>query len=326
MEDEVGSHTMITTKTDVDRRLLVQPAFPRRRQKKSRLQAPRRRVGILMAAPAFLLVAATMIIPIGQAIYYSFTDWDGTSSQWVGLRNYQSLLHDPTTGQIVGHNALLLLSIPFGMVTSLAAAFVLNEMSRGKNVVRSIILLPVALSWVVVGLVGRAAFAPNGVLNQLLSGLGLQGLEQDWLGNVHTAFPAVIITFNCAVWGLNTVIFLTGLATLDRDSVLAARLDGANTRQVLWHVVVPDMRRFIVFDFLITVVMAFTGLFGLIYVMTAGGPGYATTTLEFAVYQNAFAVGNFGLGAALGFVLFGAVVVSLIAAGVLGRLGSRVRR
>jgi multiple sugar transport system permease protein len=267
-----------------------------------------------------------MIIPIGQAIYYSFTNWDGSSSQWVGLRNYQSLLQDPTTGQVVGHNAMLLLSIPFGMATSLAAAFVLNEMSRGKNVVRSIILLPVSLSWVVVGLVARAAFASNGVVNQVLSGLGLQGLEQDWLGNVHTAFPAVIVTFNCAVWGLNTVIFLTGLATLDRDTVLAARLDGANTRQVLWHVVVPDMRRFIAFDFLITVVMAFTGLFGLIYVMTAGGPGYATTTLEFSVYQNAFAVGDFGLGAALGFVLFGAVLVSLIAVGALGRLGGRVRR
>ena len=104
--------------------------------------------------------------------------------------------------------------------------------------------------------------------------------------------------------GTNTIIFLTGMATLDPSLIEAARVDGLNSRQVFFHVTLPLLKRFVQFSFVITVISAFSALFSLIFVMTNGGPGYGTTTLEFFVYQSAFSLGQFGTAALYGIILF----------------------
>ena len=112
--------------------------------------------------------------------------------------------------------------------------------------------------------------------------------------------------------GTNTIIFLTGMATLDPSLHEAARVDGAGPLSIFWHITLPQLKRFVQFAFIMTVISAFTALFSLIFVMTGGGPGYGTTTLEFFVYQTAFAKGEFGEGALLGVVLF--VIMAFIGA------------
>jgi len=249
-------------------------------------------------------------LPVAQAFYYSLTNWDGLTATWVGVGNYQRLFGDPTFWQIVGNNLLLLASIPVAILIPLLVAYLLNERVTGWRFFRSAYFLPTAISWVVIGMVAIRVFANQGILNSVLAPFGL---HVDMLSHEFTAMLAVIITFIWSVFGTNTIIFVTGMATLDRDIYDAARVDGAGAVATFWRITIPMLMRFIQFAFILTLITAFTALFSLIFVMTGGGPGYATTTLEFYVYQQGFTVGVFGYAAAIGIVLFAVVFAISIA-------------
>jgi multiple sugar transport system permease protein len=180
----------------------------------------------------------------------------------------------------------------------------LNEHVFGWRFFRSVYFLPTAVSWVVIGMVAVRFFAREGLMNALLRDTGLGALQTDMLGSERTALLALGLTFVWSMIGTNTIIFLTGMATIDPTLYEAARVDGLKDRQIFTRVTLPLLRRFIQFAFVITVISAFGALFSLIFVMTGGGPGYGTTTLEFFVYQTAFAQGNFGTGALYGIILF----------------------
>jgi multiple sugar transport system permease protein len=177
-------------------------------------------------------------------------------------------------------------------------------------VFRSIYFLPTAISWVVIGMVALRFFAAEGTLNGFLHALGLSHQPTDLLSDEHSALLAVAITFVWSMVGTNTVIFLTGLATLDTSLAEAARVDGASLWLTMTRIVLPQLKRFIQFAVVMTLISAFTALFSLIFVMTGGGPGFGTTTLEFFVYQTAFANTDFGTGAMLGVILF--LIMSVI--------------
>lgn len=262
-----------------------------------------RRKGLLFTLPALTLVLLFAVVPLAEAGYYSFTDWDGAVAHWVGFDNYTSAVLNPDLQRVLMNSLFILLSIPVGMIMPFATAYLLSGGIPGARIFRIAIFAPTALSWVVIGLVARSFLAGDGPFNGLLRALGLERLANDWLGLPTTALIAVLITFNAAVFGVNTIIFLAGLATVDRSMIEAAWVDGASNVRVLISIIIPAMRRFVEFVFIITVVVSFTGLFALIFVMTGGGPGASTTTLEFAVWQSAFSSGDFGLATALGLLL-----------------------
>jgi ABC-type sugar transport system permease subunit len=264
----------------------------------------RRRAGILLSLPAIVVVVALLFIPIGQAVYYSMTTWDGLTATWIGPSAYTTALRDPTFWRVVQNNVLLLLAVPFAIGIPLILATLLNEHVRGWRVFRSVYFLPTAISWVVIGVVAVQLFAYNGLLNHLLALVGFGSLRTDLLAGERTALLALGITFVFSMVGTNTIIFLTGMATLDPALLEAARVDGLNSRQIFLHVTLPLLKRFVQFSFVITVISAFSALFSLIFVMTNGGPGYGTTTLEFFVYQSAFSQGQFGTAALYGIILF----------------------
>lgn len=269
-----------------------------------RLKRAERHAGILFSLPAIALCVALLWLPIVQSFYYAFTSWDGITATWLGAANYQRLLTDPTFWRVVFNNITLLASIPFAILIPLLVAFLLNEHVPGWRVFRSVYFLPTAISWVVIGLVAVSFFAERGILNEMLAAVGLGGLHTDFLGQVYPAMLAVILTFMWSLFGINTIIFITGMATLDREVYEAARVDGAAGLAMFWHITIPLLARFIQFAFVLTLITGFTALFSLIFVMTNGGPGYATTTLEFFVYQTAFSNGEFGYAAAVGVALF----------------------
>jgi len=277
------------------------------RRRTSRLGTSQRRAGIVFALPVILLELAFLVVPLGSAMFHSLTRWDGLTSTWIGLANYQRLFGDPTFWVIVRNNIYLLLSVPIAILIPLFVAYLLNEHVRGWQFFRSAYFLPTAISWVVIGMVAIRFFAGEGMLNHLLEALGFGGLRLNLLSGETSAMVAVIITFIWSVFGTNTIIFLTGMATLDRDIYEAARVDGAGSFTLFWRITIPMLMRFIQFAFILTLITAFTALFSLIFVMTGGGPGYGTTTLEFYVYQQGFTVGVFGYAAAIGIVLFAVV-------------------
>ena len=277
------------------------------------LKAAERRAGILFSLPVILLTGAFLFLPILQTFYYSLTTWDGITASWVGLDNYRQLFSDPVFWRVLLNNAFLLASIPFAILTPLIVAFLLHQHVPGWRFFRSVYFLPTAISWVVIGMVALRVFAAEGILNTVLRILGLGAIRTDMLTNEYTAMLAVAITFIWSVFGTNTIIFITGMATLDRDFYEAARVDGAGSWAVFRYITIPLLMRFIQFAFILTVITGFTALFSLIFVMTSGGPGYGTTTLEFFVYQKAFAQGVFGYAAAIGAVLFAIVfAISLV--------------
>jgi len=274
-----------------------------RGRRASGLARRRARAGIVLTLPAFAVVVALLIIPIGEAVYYSMTNWDGITAQWVGPRTYLDLFQSPTFWRVLENNGLLLLALPIAVFIPLVIAGMLHEHVWGWKVFRSLIFLPTAVSWVVIGIVAMQVFAANGTVNSLLGALGLKSLEINFLGFEYSALGAVAVTFIWSMVGTNTIIFLTGMSTIDPAIYEAARLDGAGRLMVFRHITLPLLKRYFQFGFVITTISAFTGLFSLIFIMTEGGPGYGTTTLEFFVYQQAFAVGAFGTGATVGIVL-----------------------
>jgi multiple sugar transport system permease protein len=269
-----------------------------------RLARRRRRAGIMLSLPAVIVVVALLAIPIGQAIYYSMTTWDGITATWIGPSAYVTALTDPIFWRVIENNALLLLSIPFAIGIPLAIAALLHEHVRGWRFFRSVYFLPTAISWVVIGMVAVQFFALNGLMNKMLAAIGLGALRTDMLAGQYSALAALAITFIWSMLGTNIIIFLTGMATLDQTLIEAARVDGLSRWQIFFRVTVPLLKRFIQFSFVITVISAFSALFSLIFVMTNGGPGFGTTTLEFFVYQSAFSQGQFGTGALYGIILF----------------------
>ena len=286
------------------------------------LRASQRRAGIAFALPVLVLQFTLLAIPIMQAVYYSFTSWDGFTAEWVGLANYERLFADTTFWRVVLNNLLLLTSVPVALVIPLLVAYLLNEHVLGWRFFRSAYFLPTAISWVVIGMVAIRFFAGEGILNHAFEAVGLGGIRLNLLGGELSAMLAVIITFIWSVFGTNTIIFITGMATLDRDVYEAARVDGAGAFTTFRLITIPMLMRFIQFAFILTLITAFTALFSLIFVMTGGGPGYGTTTLEFYVYQQGFTVGVFGYGAAIGIVLF--AVVFAISLGQLRLFRSRL--
>ena len=272
--------------------------------KQSSLHRQRRKTGFLFSLPALGLVGAFLGIPIYQALYFSMTKWDGIIAEWLGASTYINQFKSPIFWRVIENNALLLLAVPVAIILPMGIAYVLNDKIAGWKIFRTIYFLPTAISWVVIGMVAMRFFAQEGLLNDLLKGIGLGFIKTDLLSSERGALLAVGITFIWSMVGTNSIIFLTGMATLDISLYEAARMDGASSFRIFRSITLPQLKRFIQFSFIITVISAFTALFTLIFVMTGGGPGFGTTTLEFFVYQSAFSRGNFGTGAMLGVILF----------------------
>jgi multiple sugar transport system permease protein len=287
-----------------------------------RLTLKRRRqlAGFVFTIPAIALVIGFIGVPIGQAIYYSFTQWDGITSTWIGPSTWTQAFHNSNLWTALENNAKLLLAVPFALAIPLAIAVLLHQRVAGWKIFRSIYFLPTAISWVVLGLVAERFFAFQGTLNSIIHFFGFSHTNTNMLGYTSTAIWALGITFVFTMIGTNTMLFLTGLATLDQSLEEAARIDGASRWRIFRSITLPHLRRFIQLAFVMTVIALFSALFSLIFVMTGGGPGYSTTTMEFLVYQTGFSEGDFGTAALYGIILF--VITAIVGIVQLRLIGS----
>jgi multiple sugar transport system permease protein len=267
-------------------------------------------------APLILLWGLFLIVPIIETMYYSLMQWDGLSAVWNGVGNYLTLLHSADFANVLINNALLLLSVPFAVMVPFFIALIIAAEPPGWRWVRALIFLPATLSWVVTGIVWLRVFSSDGMLNAGLRAIGLDGLQMDLLGSVHTAIIPIALTFVWSQIGQNTLIFLIGFSSIDASVLEAATIDGAGFFSAVRTIILPLMTRFIIFATIITLIAAFTALFSLIFVMTGGGPGFSTTTMEFYIYRLAFGQTDFGMGATVGVVLL--VVIALVSVPLMG--------
>jgi ABC-type sugar transport system permease subunit len=249
---------------------------------------------------------------VTRTLYYSFTDWNGAHVRWIGIENYQRIASSGELWLLLRNNFIFVLAVPGILLISLIVTVLLFEEVAGWRFFRSVFYLPTILSAAVVGTLMRVMFQAQGAANELLGRAGLEQLQRDWLGAVPTAFGVLIFAFYWQTLGQGVLIFLAGLAAIPGDLLEAARLDGAGWWNRLTRIIMPLLVPTIAYFVLTNVIWIFVGLFALVYTVTAGGPGYATTPFDLMIYRKAFESGAMGYASALSVVLF--VIVLTISA------------
>jgi multiple sugar transport system permease protein len=262
------------------------------------------RAAILMAGPNLAMFAIFIIVPIVGGLYLSFTTWDinNGAPKWVGLANYTKMFSDPIVGVAVGNTVKFML---FGVVPTvligLGLAMLINVRFRFVGAVRSLYLIPAAMSFAASAVVWRYIFLDGpgyGVVNWVLSQVGI--VPPNWFVSTTYALPALDVI---AIWlslPLATILYLAALQRIPASVIEAATLDGAGPIRRVVYIIWPMVRPFTVLVAIVSILSFTTGSFDLVNILTpTGGTNYATTTLIFYIYQQSFTYGLWGYGAAL---------------------------
>ncbi len=274
------------------------------------------RAAWLLLAPALLAIALFFALPLVAAFFLSLTDFDIyaiadlRNLRFVGLGNYAQLLREPLFWQALRTTMVfVLLGMPLTLVLSLGGALLLNSrLARWRGLLRTVFFAPVVTTLVAVAVVWHYLYHPRfGLFNHMLGLLGIPPV--DWLGRPGWAMVAITLL---AVWrsfGYGLVIYVAGLQSIPRSLYEAAELDGAGSWRRLVDVTLPMLRPTTLFVAVITTVGLFQ-IFAEPYVMTAGGPLGATTSVALLMYQQGFRWWSMGNAAAIAFVLFGLVLAA----------------
>ncbi|NGO44466.1 sugar ABC transporter permease [Streptomyces sp. YC419] len=256
----------------------------------------------ILLAPAIAIVVAFRLVPLLMGVNFSFTgdgERDGTA---VGLDNYAELFRDPLFRTALENVGLLVLLLPVAVaIPGLLATFIYLRVP-GHRIHRSVYFFPAVLSPVLVGAIFNLLLAFDGPLNAALGNTGIDPV--DWLGDPDIAMFTVVGVHVWATFGMALVVFLAGFSTLDATLLDAARVDGASLPQVIWHVIVPGLSRTLQFVFVTTMIGMLTSMFGLLYVMTSGGPEGATYLPEYYIWVQQGEMNRPALASAASTVLF----------------------
>jgi len=295
------------------------PASARRRH--SRAFWRRTLAGYAFITPNFLAFVLFVAGPVIAGLALSFTSWDLLSPPvFVGLKNYNNAFFVDPLFWLALKNTLYysLLTVPLGIVVSLALALAMNQPLRGIRFYRTSYFIPVVCSSVAVALVWKWFYNTEfGVLNWILSWFHVPA--QGWLTSSGWAMPAIALTVIWKGMGYNMVIFLAGLQDVPQHLHEAAAIDGAGSWARFRYVTLPMLAPHLFFVLVISVIGSFQA-FDMVYVMTGGGPGNATQVYNYYIWQNAFQFFKMGYASALAYVLFALICgITLIQVRYLGR-------
>jgi len=277
----------------------------------------RRRIGrdtvtaALFLAPFLVFYVLLKLWPIVYGFWISLHQWEtiGTGIRFVGLQNYSRVIGDRLFWEAVTHTLLFAaLATPALIGLGLGLAVILNRAMFGAGAYRTLYYLPSVLSTAVIGLIFLAVLRGDetGLLNRLLSSFGIGPIP--FLLDSTTAMPSIALA---ALWwtvGFNMLILLAGLQNIPEEVSDAARVDGANGRQHFWHITLPLLRRPLMLVTILQIIACFQ-VFGLIDVMTKGGPGGQTRSIVYYIFERAFGQGQLGYASAIAFFLFAILFV-----------------
>jgi raffinose/stachyose/melibiose transport system permease protein len=272
-------------------------------------------IGWLFVLPALSMYAVFVLLPLLLSIQYSFYRWDGIGPMtWVGLKNYATVLEVPNLlGSI--YNAFRLVVwfsfIPVGL--GLIVASVIHRLATGRlgALSRTVLFLPQVIPLVAAGIIWGWLLALRGLINQMLSAIGLGAITRAWLGDFDWALPAVGLIGIWVLLGFCTVLLLTGMGKLDPALFESARLDGATWFTEFVRITIPLLRHEIGVCLTVTVIAALAA-FDIVYVSTAGGPGNSTAVPGIQIYILAFTEQRIGLASALAVMLMFLVLIVII--------------
>lgn len=265
----------------------------------------------LYVAPLVALLLFVFGYPLVRIFEFSFKMVRGIDGPWIGLRNYELVLNQPLFWESVQHNLLLLLAVPFMVVWSLLIALVLYERLGGWKLYRVLLFLPYILAIPIIAVVMKKLFQFNGPVNEVLRWIGLEFLALDWIGSSDVALWTVMMLIIWRESALGIILFLARMLSLDESLLEAARLDGANWWQRVWHVIVPQMRLVMEFYIVTSVITILSAVFSYVYIIGGGrgGPGTSTMVVELYIFNALIRTNLPGIASAVSVMLF---LVSLL--------------
>jgi lactose/L-arabinose transport system permease protein len=285
-------------------------------KKKRGIEQKQSIAGWCFLAPATLLICIMSFWPIIQAIITSFKTGSSANMSWADpiINNYTRMFKDGLFLRSVGNTFLyLIFEVPIMLILAILLAQLLNNKHlKFKGLFRTCVFLPCATSLVSYALIFKSLFATQGLINSILTGLGILSENYNFLGNTASARVVIIIALIWRWTGYNMVFFLAGLQNIEYSVYEAAKIDGATGWQTFWRITVPLLRPTII----MTVIMSINGtlqLFDESVNLTNGGPANTTITMSHYIYNNSFGVGvaNFGYASAMSFFVF--VLVAILA-------------
>ena len=283
----------------------VPAASPQRRRRRPRWQP-----AWLFMAPSLLILGVFVIYPILVSFWYSLHDWTigATDQPFVGIDNYVALTQDPRFwNALLDTLELTVVSVAVLVVLGLGLALALVRDGVGQKIVRSAFFFPTVVSLTSIGLVWRFLLDPQlGLVAGVSESLGLPAVG--WLQSPALALPAVIFVDIWKNAGFVMIIMIGGLKAVPAERLEAGRIDGATDSQLIRFITLPSIRPTMLFATLILTIQSLQ-LFDLVYVMTGGGPLFATDTLVTQVFREGFVNFRTGYASAISWVLFALIML-----------------
>ena len=258
-----------------------------------------------MLAPAIAFFLVFALGPLIAAVYLSFLNWDGISPPtWVGLGNWTRAFSDPVTLHAIFLTVqVMVLSWLIQTPISLLLGVYLAGYQRYRAILSVFYFLPLLFSAVAIGLIWSSSMlSSDGALNTLLRSIGASSLAKDWLGDPRLALYAIVVVIAWQFIPFHTLLYQAGARQIPQVLYEAARIDGANGVQRFFHITLPQLRYTVVTSTILILTGSLT-YFDVIFVMTGGGPGYATRILPLQMYLTAFQDAQIGYGSAIAVIL-----------------------
>ncbi|WP_270976188.1 sugar ABC transporter permease [Trueperella sp.] len=261
--------------------------------------------GVAYVLPSFAVLLLIALVPILYTVFLSLTKYDVLSDPvWVGTANYEKLLTDDKFWSAVKTTVIYtVFTVPLQIFIPMLLADMLAKTKEKwlSSFVRSILFIPVVASLILVGTVWRYMLSGDtGFLNTILDTMGLGPIN--FLGDPTWALVVVILVSAWKNIGYFLVLFYAGVLDIPAERYEAAAVDGANQTQQFFHITIPGLRPVTVLCVILSTIWSFQ-VFDLVYVMTGGGPGGATTTLVMAIYSRGFKLFRMGSASAIAVVL-----------------------
>jgi raffinose/stachyose/melibiose transport system permease protein len=250
----------------------------------------------LYVGPAVALYVLFLIVPVVQAVHYSFYAWNGLGplTDFVGLDNYREAFGDSAFQEAMKHNFILVaLSLVFQLPLALGMALLLNRPLRGRSLLRLVFFVPYVLSEAITAIVFLQILQPNGIVDEFLRSIGLGSLVQLWLADLGLVFYTLFVVITWKYIGFGIILFLAGLQGIPRELHEAAEIDGATSWTSLRYVTIPLLGPTIrVWAFL--AIIGSIQLFDLVWIMTQGGPAGSSSTM--ATYMIDQGINSYRIG------------------------------
>lgn len=275
-------------------------------------------LALLFIAPAFVLYTWVSLYPLLEGLIISFYKWNGLLSDksFVGLANYRKLIDDSRIWTVLSHDlilsvcrivAILLLSFFFAEVIS-------RIKLREREFYKIIFFFPNVLSIVIISTIWVFIYNPNfGLINPLLDSVGLHSWTRAWLSDFETALFSLVPPMIWADVGFYMIIFIAAIKGVPSSLYESAMIDGASYMRQLTRITIPIVFDHVKIVLLLLVIGSFGSNFTFVNVMTGGGPGDSTQTIQFLLFQSAFTYNDFGYASTLGvFMTTLALVMSLV--------------